>query len=70
MATLSSDLLWEVNRGLGGTSSTLVKRKQAGGVQFSRDQLNLRNKYSRKVCTLRIVCLGLPTLIDYSMRVW
>jgi large subunit ribosomal protein L28e len=25
-----------------------VKRKQAGGVQFSRDPLNLLNKHSRK----------------------
>lgn len=31
-----------------GRSSTLVKR--ANGVQFSRDPLNLRNVYSRKVC--------------------
>ncbi|KAF2652120.1 ribosomal protein L28e [Lophiostoma macrostomum CBS 122681] len=45
MATLSSDLIWEVTR---GNSSTLVKRKQAGGVQFSKDPLNLRNQYSRK----------------------
>lgn len=30
-----------------GRSSTLVKR--ANGVQFSRDPLNLRNVYSRKV---------------------
>ncbi|KAF2253888.1 ribosomal protein L28e [Trematosphaeria pertusa] len=45
MATLSSDLIWEITR---GHSATLVKRKEAGGVQFSRDKLNLRNKYSRK----------------------
>ncbi|KAF1957421.1 ribosomal protein L28e [Byssothecium circinans] len=45
MATLSSDLIWEITR---GNSSTLVKRAQAGGVSFSRDKLNLRNKYSRK----------------------
>jgi large subunit ribosomal protein L28e len=45
MATLSSDLIWELTR---GTSSTLVKRKQAGGVSFSRDPFNLRNQYSRK----------------------
>jgi hypothetical protein len=32
----------------GGHSATLVKR--ANGVQFSRDPLNLRNVYSRKVC--------------------
>jgi hypothetical protein len=31
-----------------GHSATLVKR--ANGVQFSRDPLNLRNIYSRKVC--------------------
>lgn len=36
-------------RSIGGNSSTLVKRKQAGGVQFSRDKLNLRNQYRRKV---------------------
>ncbi|ORX92293.1 ribosomal L28e/Mak16 [Clohesyomyces aquaticus] len=45
MATLSSDLIWEITR---GTSSTLVKRKQAGGQQFSRDALNLKNSYRRK----------------------
>lgn len=33
----------------GGNSSTLVKRKQAGGVSFSRDPLNLKNQYNRKV---------------------
>lgn len=68
MATLSSDLIWEITRecddavenrrdgstideDAGGHSATLVKRKEAGGVQFSRDKLNLRNKYSRKVRT-------------------
>ncbi|KAJ4302727.1 hypothetical protein N0V90_001617 [Kalmusia sp. IMI 367209] len=45
MATLSSDLIWEITR---GNSSTLVKRTQAGGVQFSRDPLNLTGSYSRK----------------------
>ncbi|KAF2272744.1 ribosomal protein L28e [Westerdykella ornata] len=45
MATVSSDLIWEITR---NTSSNLVKRKQAGGVSFSRDPLNLRNQYSRK----------------------
>ncbi|KAF2638919.1 ribosomal protein L28e [Massarina eburnea CBS 473.64] len=45
MATLSSDLIWEITR---GNSSTLVKRAQSGGVSFSRDTFNLRNKYSRK----------------------
>ncbi|KAF2747696.1 ribosomal protein L28e [Sporormia fimetaria CBS 119925] len=45
MATLSSDLIWEITR---PTSSFLVKRKQAGGVSFSRDPFNLRNQYSRK----------------------
>jgi hypothetical protein len=65
MATLSSDLIWEVTR---GNSSTLVKRKQAGGVQFSKDPLNLRNQYSRKVGihdAFGKECL----LIDCSMRV-
>lgn len=47
MATLSSDLIWEVTKQQG--SSTLVKRAQSGGVSFSRDPLNLRNQYSRKV---------------------
>ncbi|OCL10031.1 ribosomal protein L28e [Glonium stellatum] len=42
---ISSDLIWEITR---GHSSTLVKRKGAGGVQFSRDPLNLKNKYTRK----------------------
>jgi len=47
MATLSSDLIWEVVKQQG--SSTLVKRAQTGGVSFSRDPLNLRNQFSRKV---------------------
>jgi len=33
----------------GRSNAFLVKRKQAGGVQFSRDPLNLLNKHSRKV---------------------
>ncbi|KAH8733183.1 ribosomal L28e protein family-domain-containing protein [Phaeosphaeriaceae sp. PMI808] len=41
--TISGDLAWEITK---GHSATLVKR--ANGVQFSRDPLNLRNKYSRK----------------------
>ncbi|KAF2474291.1 60S ribosomal protein-like protein L28, partial [Lindgomyces ingoldianus] len=46
MATnISSDLIWEITR---GHSATLVKRKQAGGQQFSRDALNLKNQYRRK----------------------
>lgn len=38
--------LWEIT---GDNNSYLVKRKQSGGVQFSRDPLNLVNKNSRKV---------------------
>ena len=34
--------------GTGKNNSYLCKRKQAGGVQFSRDPLNLTNKHSRK----------------------
>ncbi|KAF2811168.1 60S ribosomal protein-like protein L28, partial [Mytilinidion resinicola] len=46
MATnISSDLIWEITR---GHSANLVKRKAAGGVQFSRDPLNLKNVYRRK----------------------
>ena len=32
----------------GSQNAFLCKRKQAGGVQFSRDPLNLVNKHSRK----------------------
>ncbi len=32
----------------GHRNAFLVKRKQAGGVQFSRDPFNLANKHSRK----------------------
>ncbi|KAH7087578.1 ribosomal L28e protein family-domain-containing protein [Paraphoma chrysanthemicola] len=42
-ATIPGDLAWEITK---GHSATLVKR--ANGVQFSRDPLNLRNRYSRK----------------------
>lgn len=43
---VSADLVWEVTR---NTSAFLLKRKQGGGVQFSRDPLNLTNKHARKV---------------------
>ncbi|KAI1735537.1 ribosomal L28e family protein [Xylaria scruposa] len=42
---VSSDLIWEIVR---SNNSFLVKRKASGGVQFSRDPLNLTNKHSRK----------------------
>ncbi|KAI1212989.1 60S ribosomal protein L28 [Annulohypoxylon truncatum] len=42
---ISADLVWEISR---SNNSYLVKRKDAGGVQFSRDPLNLVNKNSRK----------------------
>ncbi|KAI0887410.1 60S ribosomal protein L28 [Annulohypoxylon maeteangense] len=42
---VSADLIWEISR---SNNSYLVKRKEAGGVQFSRDPLNLVNKNSRK----------------------
>ncbi|KAI0195027.1 ribosomal L28e family protein [Astrocystis sublimbata] len=41
----SADLIWEIVR---SNNSFLVKRKASGGVQFSRDTLNLTNKHSRK----------------------
>ncbi|KAI0024873.1 60S ribosomal protein L28 [Xylariomycetidae sp. FL0641] len=40
-----SDLVWEIAR---GHNAFLCKKKQAGGVQFSRDPMNLVNKESRK----------------------
>ncbi|KAJ9628473.1 hypothetical protein H2203_002372 [Taxawa tesnikishii (nom. ined.)] len=42
---VSSDLIWEITR---KQNSFLVKRKQAGGVQFDRDPLNLTNVNNRK----------------------
>ncbi|KAI8966866.1 ribosomal protein L28e [Daldinia sp. FL1419] len=47
MATpnVSADLVWELVR---NNNSYLVKRKEFGGVQFSRDPLNLTNVHSRK----------------------
>ncbi|KAF2795646.1 ribosomal protein L28e [Melanomma pulvis-pyrius CBS 109.77] len=44
-SNISADLIWEVTRKF---NSSLVKRKQPGGVQFSRNPLNLRNQYTRK----------------------
>ncbi|KAG7007950.1 trafficking protein particle complex subunit 6b [Physcia stellaris] len=44
---VSSDLVWECCR---QNNAYLVKRKTAGGIQFSRDPYNLMNKHSRKVC--------------------
>ncbi|KAF1346457.1 ribosomal L28e protein family-domain-containing protein [Delphinella strobiligena] len=45
----SYDLIWETIR---TNNAFLVKRKQAGGVQFSKDPLNLTNKHSRKYSSL------------------
>ncbi|KAL1304398.1 hypothetical protein AAFC00_003398 [Neodothiora populina] len=45
----SYDLIWETIR---NNNAFLVKRKQAGGVQFSKDPLNLTNKHSRKYSSL------------------
>ncbi|KAJ2985132.1 hypothetical protein NUW58_g5701 [Xylaria curta] len=42
---VSSDLVWEIVR---SNNAYLVKRKASGGVQFSRDTLNLTNKHARK----------------------
>ncbi|TKA82431.1 hypothetical protein B0A49_00030 [Cryomyces minteri] len=42
---ISADLIWEITCPY---NAFLIKRKQAGGVQFSRDFLNLTNKHSRK----------------------
>ncbi|KAI0969359.1 ribosomal L28e family protein [Xylaria arbuscula] len=42
---VSADLVWEIVR---NNNSFLVKRKSSGGVQFSRDTLNLTNKHARK----------------------
>lgn len=39
---------------IGNNNSFLVKRKQAGGVHFSRDPLNLVNKNTRTVRKLWI----------------
>ncbi|KAK5065054.1 hypothetical protein LTR84_000889 [Exophiala bonariae] len=44
-SNVSGDLIWEVVR---NNNAFLVKRKSAGGVQFSRDPFNLTNKHSRK----------------------
>ncbi|KAF2666234.1 ribosomal protein L28e [Microthyrium microscopicum] len=41
----SADLLWEVTK---GWNSYQVKRRSGGGVNFSRDPLNLLNKQTRK----------------------
>ncbi|KUI60767.1 putative 60S ribosomal protein L28e [Cytospora mali] len=45
LSNVSSDLIWEIVR---NNNSFLVKRNEAGGVQLSRDPLNLANKNSRK----------------------
>ncbi|KAK4197455.1 putative cytosolic 60S ribosomal protein Rpl28 [Triangularia verruculosa] len=45
MTNVSADLIWEVAR---LQNAFLVKRKASGGVQFSRDPLNLLNVHSRK----------------------
>ncbi|TLS29126.1 hypothetical protein PpBr36_00505 [Pyricularia pennisetigena] len=45
MSNVSADLIWEVVR---NQNAFLEKRNTNGGVQFSRDPLNLTNKHSRK----------------------
>ncbi|KAI2630943.1 ribosomal L28e family protein [Hypoxylon sp. NC1633] len=42
---VSADLVWEIVR---SNNAYLVKRKESGGIQFSRDPLNLTNKHARK----------------------
>lgn len=42
---ISADLVWEIVR---NNNSFLVKRKTNGGVQLSRDPLNLANVHNRK----------------------
>ncbi|KAJ2906702.1 hypothetical protein MKZ38_000438 [Zalerion maritima] len=44
-SNVSPDLVWEIVR---NDNAFLVKRKSNGGVQFSRDPLNLQNVNSRK----------------------
>ncbi|KAF6843297.1 ribosomal protein L28e [Colletotrichum musicola] len=48
LPNVSSDLIWEVVR---SQNAFLVKRADIGGLQLSRDPLNLTNKHSRKVCS-------------------
>ncbi|KAK2000543.1 ribosomal L28e family protein [Colletotrichum falcatum] len=45
LPNVSSDLIWEVVR---RQNAFLVNRNDAGGLQLSRDPLNLVNKHSRK----------------------
>ncbi|KAK3989498.1 putative cytosolic 60S ribosomal protein Rpl28 [Cladorrhinum sp. PSN332] len=45
MSNVSADLIWEVAR---LQNAYLVKRNSNGGVQFSKDPLNLTNVHSRK----------------------
>ncbi|KAK3944305.1 putative ribosomal protein l28e protein [Diplogelasinospora grovesii] len=45
LPNVSADVVWEITR---ASNAFLVKRKTAGGGQFSRDPLNLTNKHSRK----------------------
>ncbi|KAJ9242780.1 hypothetical protein DTO271D3_3736 [Paecilomyces variotii] len=44
-SNVSNDLIWQITR---NQNAFLVKRPSAGGVQFSRDPLNLINKNSFK----------------------
>jgi hypothetical protein len=46
--------IWADNWVKGNNNAFMVKRKSAGGVQFSRDPLNLVNKHSRKVGIIEI----------------
>ncbi|KAK0384808.1 hypothetical protein NLU13_7286 [Sarocladium strictum] len=45
LSNMSADLVWEIVR---NNNSYLAKDKRNGGVQFSRDPLNLTNKNGRK----------------------
>uniref|UniRef100_L2FZW9 60s ribosomal protein l28 n=1 Tax=Colletotrichum fructicola (strain Nara gc5) TaxID=1213859 RepID=L2FZW9_COLFN len=45
LPNVSADLIWEVVR---NQNAYLVNRNDAGGLQLSRDPLNLVNKHSRK----------------------
>ncbi|KAK9466600.1 ribosomal L28e/Mak16 [Lipomyces arxii] len=45
MSSISYDLVWELTR---SNSAYIVKRKTAGGSQFSRESFSLTNKYGYK----------------------
>ncbi|KAI4135184.1 MAG: hypothetical protein LQ347_000889 [Umbilicaria vellea] len=64
-SNVSADVIWEICR---ANNAYLVKRTSGGGVQFSRDPLNLVNKHSRKAVGIHPTEKGGVTMVTKKTK--